>query len=291
MMDWRGFPQLSALRAFSAFAQSNGLEQAGARIGVTHAAISQQIRALEAHLGLELVGRGGRRLELTAAGRRLADSLETSFAAIAHTLAELTRADAARPLRITTTSTFAASWLMPRLADFRIGHPEIDLVIDATPAAREIGREADLAIRYGNGGWPGLESRLLLRSSLVVVAAPALVPPGACDELADLEGLPWLQELGTSEVTAFLEQHGLQRREASGTISLPGNLVLDAVRDGQGVAVLVRAFAAADLLAGRLRLLLEDHRQQGYFLVTPPGPLRPSVQAFCNWLMRQAGAG
>ncbi len=68
MTDWRHMPPLSALRAFSAFAQAGGLEEAGARIGVTHAAISQQIRALEAHLGLALVERGGRRLGLTAEG-------------------------------------------------------------------------------------------------------------------------------------------------------------------------------------------------------------------------------
>lgn len=73
MIDWRSFPPLSALRAFLAFAEAETLDQAGARIGVTHAAISQQIRSLEAHLGLALVDRGGRRLALTADGRRLAN--------------------------------------------------------------------------------------------------------------------------------------------------------------------------------------------------------------------------
>ena len=75
MIDWRSFPPLSALRAFLAFAEAETLDQAGARIGVTHAAISQQIRSLEAHLGRALGERGGRRLALTADGRRLAESL------------------------------------------------------------------------------------------------------------------------------------------------------------------------------------------------------------------------
>lgn len=290
-MDWRNFPQLSALRAFAALAESNSLDQAGARIGVTHAAISQQIRALETHLGLSLVERGGRRLALTVEGRKLADTLTASFAAIATTIADLTGADASKPLRITTTTTFAGGWLMPRLPDFRARHPGIDLMIDPSPEVRDIGREADLGIRYGTGAWQGLAAHLLLRSGVIVVAAPSLVPPGAPVTPDHLANLPWLQELGTTEATAFLEKYGLRRGLGAGMISLPGNLMLDAARDGQGVAIVVRDFVAADLAAGRLRLLFEDEGDEGYFLVTHPGPLRPALQTFCTWLLRQAGAG
>ncbi|MDB5658786.1 MAG: LysR family transcriptional regulator [Cypionkella sp.] len=290
MTDWRKLPPLSALRAFSAFAQASGLEEAGAKIGVTHAAISQQIRALEAHMGLALVERGGRRLGLTAEGRRLAESLHASFSAISSTIEDLTGADAARVLRITTTSTFAAGWLLPRLADFRARYPGIDLVIDPTAAARDIGREADLGVRYGKGDWAGLVARRVLRSSIVVVASPKLVPEGAAFSLADLEKLPWLQELGTSEATAFLDKHGLQRAFGAGMTSMPGSLLLDAARDGQGVAIAVRIFVEADLAAGRLRLLHEDRGGEGYFLVTRPGLLRPSLQLFCDWLLKQAAA-
>ncbi|GLS85729.1 transcriptional regulator [Cypionkella aquatica] len=288
MNEWRHMPPLSALRAFSAFAQAGGVEEAGARIGVTHAAISQQIRGLEAHLGLVLVERGGRRLSLTAEGRRLAETLQGSFAAIASTIAELTGADAARVLRITTTSTFASGWLLPRLADFRARHPAIDLVIDPTSESRDIGREADLGIRYGNGDWPGLVAKLVLRAGVVVVAAPKLVPDGAPSSLADLAKLPWLQELGTSEATAFLQRHGLQRDQGVGMTTMPGTLLLDAARDGHGVAIAVRTFMEADLAAGRLRLLHEDHGREGYFMVTRSGMLRPSLQLFCDWVLKQA---
>ncbi len=289
-MDWRGFPPLSALRAFSAFAGAPSLDQAGAQIGVTHAAISQQIRGLEAHLGLALVDRGGRRLALTPEGKRLAEALEGGFGQIAATLAALTGADETAPLRITTTPSFAAGWLMPRLADFRAHHPSIDLAIDPAPDNREIGRDADVALRYGNGHWPGLEARLILRSSVVVVAAPSLVPPGPMPDLDHLAGLPWLQELGTNEASQFFETYGLTRRVGAAIISLPGNLMLDAARDGQGVAVIAQAFVAADLAAGRLRLLFEDADREGYFLVTRPGPQRKALKAFCAWVLRQAVA-
>jgi len=289
-MDWRGFPPLSQLRAFAAFADAASLEQAGARIGVTHAAISQQIRALEAHLGLALVERGGRRLALTPEGRRLAEALEAGFGQIAATLGALTGADANAPLRITTTPSFAAGWLMPRLPDFRARHPCVDLTIDPAPENREIGREADVGLRYGNGHWPGLEARLILRSSVVVVAAPGLVPEDGPAGLSHLEGLSWLQELGTNEASAFFVKHGLTRRAGAAIISLPGNLMLDAARNGHGVAVIAQAFVAADLASGRLRLLFEDTEREGYFLITRPGAQRPTLRAFCQWVLRQAAA-
>jgi LysR family glycine cleavage system transcriptional activator len=290
-MDWRRLPSLSALRAFAAFAEARSLEQAGVRIGVTHAAISQQIRALEGELGVALVDRGGRRLTLTVDGQRLAEALSQGFSQIATTIAQITGADETAPLRITTTPSFAAGWLMPRLPDFRAHHPAIDIAIDPAPEMREIGREADVGLRYGNGGWPGLDAQLILRSSIVVVAAPSLVPADRVADLSYLAGLPWLQELGTNEASTFLDGNGLTRRKGAAIISLPGNLMLDAARDGQGVAVVARAFVEGDLAAGRLRLLMEDPDKEGYFLVTRPGPQRASVKAFTRWVVRQSGAG
>lgn len=287
-MDWRHLPPLSALRAFSAFASTDSLDQAGASIGVTHAAISQQIRTLEDHLGLRLVDRTGRRLMMTADGQRLAAVLAEGFGMIASTIDQLTRAESARPLRLTTTPSFAGGWLMPRLPDFRARHPGIDLTIDPTSDLRRLGEDADIALRFGNGDWPGAQSQLLLRTPVVVVASPRLVPPGKLEAFDDLASLPWLQELGTNEASAFLEERGVTRQRGAGLVSLPGNLMLDAARDGQGVAVIARAFVEADISAGRLRVLHEDSEREGYFLVTAPGPRRPTVQIFCDWLIRQA---
>lgn len=287
-MEWRHLPPLSALRAFSAFASTDSLGQAGASIGVTHAAISQQIRTLEDHLGLRLVDRTGRRLVMTADGQRLAAALAEGFGMIATTITQLTRAESARPLRLTTTPSFAGGWLMPRLPDFRARHPGIDLTIDPTSDLRRLGEDADIALRFGNGDWPGARSQLLLRTPVVVVASPRLVPLGKHEAFDDLASLPWLQELGTNEASAFLEERGVTRQRGAGLVSLPGNLMLDAARDGQGVAVIARAFVEADISAGRLRVLHEDSEREGYFLVTAPGPRRPTVQAFCDWLIRQA---
>jgi len=286
---WRDFPALSALRAFSAFAGAETLDQAGASIGVTHAAISQQIRALESHLGVRLVARDGRRLTLTTEGRQLAAALDESFGRIAQCLADLRRTDGARPLRVTTTPAFAGGWLLPRLPDFRARNPGVDLVIDASAELRRLGEDADVAIRFGNGDWPGTKARLLLRTPVVVVASPRLVPPGGLGGLERLAHLPWLQELGTNEATAFLHSLGLSRQGGAGFVSLPGNMMLDAARDGQGIAVTARAFVEADLAAGRLILLHEDSDREGYFLATAVGPQRSAAQAFVDWAARQTG--
>ena len=176
-MDWTDLPPLSALRAFAAYAETGAVQKAGDKLNVSHAAISQQIRNLENHLGLRLLDRSGRSASLTEEGRALASALETGFGEIARTVAQLTGSEQARPLHVSTTPSFAANWLMPRLADFRSRHPEIDIVIDPNPALCDpTPGGVDIAIRYGNGHWPGMEARLLIPSAMAVVAAPAPLP-------------------------------------------------------------------------------------------------------------------
>jgi LysR family glycine cleavage system transcriptional activator len=289
MVAWRDVPPLNALRAFTAFAETGAVAKAGAALGVSHAAISQQIRVLEGHLGLSLVSRTARELVLTPQGKALAETALASFGAMAEVCAVLTGAAAGRALQITTTPSFAMGWLMPRLADFRSRHPGIDLVIDPTPELRRLGPDgADVALRYGNGDWPGHEAQLIVQSTIVAVAAPALIAPEKVSSVADLADLPWLQELGTSEATAFLQKYGVERGARYGLTSLPGNLMLEAARAGQGVAVTARAFVEADVAAGRLHVLVEDDEREGYFLVTPQGVLRPPAKAFVLWALRQA---
>lgn len=284
-------PPLTALRAFAAFAEAGTLERAGAAIGVTHAAVSQQIRSLEEWLRLSLVERGARGLALTAEGRLLAASLREGFGAIAAGVEALTGAEANRPLHISTTPAFAGGWLLPRLATWRQAHPGVELMVDASPDLREIGPGGvDAAIRFGNGDWPGLEARLLVPSSVVVVAAPELAKrAGDPRQIAGLASLPWLQEMGTSEASGLFRQFAPDSPPPKGIMSLPGTLLLDAARDAQGVAAVARVFVAADIAAGRLRVLFEDQTRQGYFLLTRPGVQRPAVRAFAQWVQREAG--
>lgn len=289
MIPWRSLPPLSALRAFAAYVETRSVTEAGTALNVSHAAISQQLRALEAHLAVSLFDRSGRELALTAEGRLLAEAVTAGFGDIARVVELLTGADAGRPLQITTTPSFASGWLMPRLADFRARHPDIDLAIDPSGTVKPLGRDGfDIAIRYGSGAWPGAEAQLLVRSGVVLVASPALVGDRAYGDLSELAGFPWMQEFGTNEATALLERAGVAGGAQGGLTSLPGNMMIDAARDGLGIAVIARTFVEADVAAGRLRVLIEDETRKGYYLVLPKGEPRPLARAFAAWAMRQA---
>ncbi len=290
MIDWRSMPPLAALRAFSAFAETGSVQRAGERLNVSHAAISQQLRAIEAHMGVALLDRSARRLTLTAQGRQLADALSAGFGTIARGVEDISGAGADRPVQVTTTPGFAAQWLMPRMLDFRLRHPDIGVMINPTPdlVMPEPGG-IDIAIRHGMGSWPGVEAECLFVTRLVVVAAPSLVGEHAISDPADLAALPWVQEYGTSESTDWLAGKGLAAARVGAITMVPGNLMLEGVRQGQGVALLIRQWVEDDIAAGRLRLLFEEPEESGYYIVTRPGGgPRPPVRAFIKWLKSQA---
>lgn len=290
-MEWRDLPPLSSLRAFAAFAEEGSVVAAGDALGVSHAAISQQLRSLEAHLDLVLLDRSGRALALTPDGLQMAEAVRQGFGGMISMAQVLTGARAAQPLHISLTPTFAASWLMPRLSRFREKFGNVDLMLNPTPKLADLGPDGvDLAIRHGTCDWPGLDCEMLVQSPIVVVAAPSLVgADGPVPAPADLARLPWLEELGRSEADNWLEQQGVHREAGFGMMQLPGNLLLEAARSGQGVAVTVRCFVEDDIAAGRLRVVaVEDEPGAGYYLVTKPGVMRPALKSFVQWLRREA---
>lgn len=287
-MIWRDMPSLSGLRAFAAYVETGTVAAAGAALNVSHAAVSQQLRSLEQHLGVPLLDRTGRALALTPQGAQLADAVTLGFGAISRALDDITGADADRPLHVSATPTFTGAWLMPRLADFRAAYPKINLLLDPSPLMVELEPGGiDIAIRYGDGHWPGLKAEPLLRSQMVVMAAPSLIGDKDIKEPADLADLPWLEELGLSEAKRWLQSKGVELGLVQGQTQLPGNLLLDAARDGHGVFVAVRAFVENDLQSGRLVALFEEPSQSGYFIVTRPGALRPAAKSFLSWLRGQ----
>lgn len=288
-MNWSTLPPLASLRAFAAYAQGRSVNAAGDLLNVSHAAISQQMRALETHLGVALLDRSGRKLALTPEGETLARVLIDAFGDIAQTIEALTGADASRPLQISVTPTLAASWLMPRLSVFREAHPDINLMIDPSAKVQTLEPGGiDLALRYGDGSWPGLLSEPLIRSPIVVVAAPDLVGHREITSPSDLRDYHWLQELGTNEATDWFAKNGVDRDAGRGFTAMPGNLMLEAARAGQGIAIVAGVFVEPDIRAGRLRKLFEDNKEKGYHIVTRPGVPRPPLKAFLNWLRREA---
>lgn len=288
-MNWLAMPPLSALRAFAALAQTRSMTAAGARLNVSHAAISQQVRVLERHLGLRLVAREGRGIALTAAGAQLSEAVSEGFAMIEGRIAALTEADADRPVQLSVTPMFAANWLMPQMADFRAAHPRLNLMINPTTELVELAPGGiDIAIRYGDGTWPGLEVEPLIATHFIVVAARSLIGEREIASPEELLDYPWIQELGTTAEADWLATLGVHYQQVRGLTQVPGNLLLDGLRSGQGVAATTRAFVEDDIAAGRLRILFESDRPgTGYYIVTRPEQLRPAAQAFRRWLRRR----
>lgn len=277
------------LRAFAALAEAGSVTAAGEALGVTHAAISQQLRALEAHLGVALVERRGRSVRLTEAGEELGVAVTGGFALIGDAVARITGRGEGRPVQITTTPMFAAHWLMPRLAGFRQRHPEVELMLNPSPQVVPLGPGGvDIAIRHGRGDWPGVEAEMLIPSEYVIVAAPALVGGRRIEQPQDLLDLPWLQEVGTQEVDEWLTGQGVTQARVRVRSHLPGNFVLEAARRGEGVAATTRALIEEDLAAGTLKVLFNrGPASEGYHIVTRPGPLRPPAATFRKWLRAQ----
>ena len=286
-------PSLNALRAFEAAARHGSLTRAAAELHVTHAAISHQVRALEAELGAPLLRRVGRTVAATAAGRELEAVLGEAFARIARAVERARRDDRAGILTLSVEPAFAARWLVLRLGRFSGLHPEIDLRLAPSATLVDFARdEVDLAIRHGRGPWPGLTATRLMAAPAFPVGSPALLAAGAPRTPADLARFTLIHEDDERDWRAWGTAAGVPELEVGrGPRCDDASLALAAAVAGQGVALTDAALAAAELADGRLVRLfeLEIAREQAYWLVHPPEATeRAKVRAFRDWLLAEA---
>ena len=287
-MDWSDFPSLNSLKAFTAVAELGSYSRAGTALNVTHAAVSQQIKALEAHLGVPLVARNGRKIALTEEGTAFARELAAGFATIRRGIDAVTGADAIRPVQITTSPAFAVMWLMSRIVDFQQQNPGITLLLNPTSEVVELKPGGiDLAIRYreGRGSDRGVDPILI--ADMVVVGTPRLIGAQEFTDPQMLVDLPWLQELGTNEVARWLERHGVTLTRPLNVTHMPGNLIMEAVRRGDGITYTARPFVEKELQSGQLVELFSDEAFGTYYIQPRPGILSPQAKAFIMWLKQQ----
>ncbi|MFP6742309.1 MAG: LysR family transcriptional regulator [Alphaproteobacteria bacterium] len=281
-------PSLNSLRAFAMVVETGSYTRAGAALNVSHAAVNQQVKALESRLGVTLVVRQGRGIALTDEGARLARDLAAGFATIQRGVEALTGADAARPVQVTMSPVFAVKWLMPRLMDFQQRHPDVTLMLNPTGVVMALRPGGiDMAIRYRDRHVPGTVDNRILTADLVVVAAPALIDGRKIAEPAMLVDLPWLQELGTNEVSDWFARHGVTPDESLMITHMPGNLIMDAVCLGDGVTLTMRPWVEAQLQSGELVELFSDEDFGTFYIETGPGVPRPAVRTFEKWLKNQ----
>jgi LysR family glycine cleavage system transcriptional activator len=288
----RRIPPLGALRAFEAGARHLSFTRAATELGVTQAAISHQVRQLEDWLGVSLFERRGHELRLTAKGAAYLRELTPAFDRMSEATARLYEREQG-PLRITVLPAFAACWLLPRLEGFRQLHPDIELHLNSSAELWDfLDDRFDIGIRSGLGRWTGLKAEQLAQEALSPVCTPALAKK--LRSPSDLKKVRLLHDTPKDGWRRWLDFAGVEGVDAeAGPAFNDAGLVLQAARQGQGVALGRLMLASDDLKAGRLvqpfaAALPNDF---SYWLVHPrPLSARRDVAAFKAWLLSEAKA-
>ena len=284
-------PPLNALRAFEVSARHLNFRLAAAELGVTQSAVAQQVRGLEADLGVRLFERLPRTLALTGEGRAYAARLRRAFELLAEATAALR--PETRQATISATPTFAARWLIPRLPELAVAHPDLELRIIAGERLADFGADGvDVAVRQGRPPFgPGLAADLLFEGEVVAVGSPALLRGReqrlATGGLADFTLLHDAHDLWPDFIERALG--GDRSRATRGPRFSQTSLALDAATAGQGLALASRFLVERDLAARRLVLACDAalRAASDFYVVAPrrqkPGPAC-SVR---DWLLEQ----
>lgn len=307
-------PPLSTFRTFEAAARHLSFKMAAEELHVTPAAVSQQIKALETYLGLPLFVRRPNVLRLSEDGLamypKIRDGLDSFAAGV-----EATRHRRAQALNVVAPPSFATRWLVPRLARFAAAHPEVAIRISSNPDNIDgpssqstlpkslidpRSETSEVEIRYGSGLYPGYQVEMMLTPDYVLVCSPRLIdgePPLRTPQdlarhvLIHDESIPaidkrpnWGEWLKLAGVTGIDSQRGPR---FSNSI-----LALEAVLEGQGVALALKQQIESDVAAGRLVTPFPISLPSAYayfLLMSKAAAAQPVVLAFRQWLRAELG--
>lgn len=292
-MDLRQLPNLGTLKAFEAAARLESFSRAAQELFVTHSAISHQIRALEAELGMPLFRRDGKRIWLTDCGRRYAAQVRAALFDIAAATDAVRAGDRQRRLVLSVLPSFAARWMTPRIGRFIERHPEIDVELLSTHAMTHFNRDdVDVALRFGGGDYPGLYVEPLLDEVFFPVCTPDFNDSRLPKTPAELAGMTLLRSddemWGPWFKAAGLDGWPEPRR---GVLYQDSSMLLQAAIEGQGIALVRRSLAMHEVASGRLVRLfdIDSPSQWAYWFVCPPPLLETRrVRALRDWLREEA---
>ena len=293
----RKLPPMSTVRVFEAAARTENFTAAAAELGMTQAAVSYQVKALEERLGAALFLREKGRAKLTPLGQRLLPQLSQAFDAIEAAFASH-KAEDESLLTVTTTHTFANTWLAWTLGGFQMEHPDLAVRMTTSNGIVDLrSGEADLAIRAGLGNWPGLETHKLMESDFTPMASPGCIEKverelGRKLEPADLLNMPligpgdewWMRWFADAGVPP--DQQPSRRGIRLDSQANEGH----AAMGGQGFALLTPFLWRGDVAQGRLVQPFERTSTAGYayWLAYPPERrMVPKVKRFREWLLAE----
>ncbi len=295
----RRLPPLAAIRAFEAAARHESFTAAAAELGLTQAAVSYQVKALEERLGAPLFLRERGRARLSPLGQRLLPTLTQAFDAIEAAFASQREEDESL-LTITTTATRANTWLAWRLGGFQMQHPDLAVRLSTANELVDLrAGDADVAIRGGAGDWPGLETHKLFESRFTPMASPDCIAVeerklGRRLEPRDLPAANLINP-GDSWWQQWFADNGVAADEQA--LRRPG-IRLDnqaneghAAMAGQGFALLTPFLWQGDIAACRLAVPFPERissRKWAYWLVFPPERrMVPKIKRFREWLLAE----
>lgn len=287
-------PPLRALQAFRHAARELSFKEAAETLNISQAAVSSHIRGLEDFLGFKLFVRLTREVKLTPEGRTLSGFVETGFQELERGVAMFAPNSDPTNLKVSTLPSFASRWLVPRIGGFQEKHPHLRLSI--LPSFRLVdfqGDGVDLAIRFGKGEYPGLESRFFLEESLLPVCHETLIG-GRTITQAELTDLPWLIDDSIDMRGAwidFQEKVGVEIPEQSIKLRVSeASTLVEAVLAGRGISLMRYSLVAALLRDGLLVCPIDVTVPADfhYYLVAPAAKFRTEkVRAFESWLLSQ----
>jgi len=293
-------PSLRCLQAFDAVARHRNVTLAAEELGVTQPAVTQQLRLLEQHLGTRLVRTDRRGIDLTAAGAALANRVVRTFTELREALSDAAGlTGSAAPLTLALLATMAQRWLIPHLPSFQAAHPEVEVRLLTTSRLVDLQREdVDLAIRIGDGNWPGCRSDFLFENALFPVASPNLLSRLPLADPADLArhimitvDAPPRQD----DWNRWLAYAGVANMKPQGRLSFASSAqALEAAAAGLGVAIAHTPFVEGDLRTGRLIAPFDARivEPESFYLVAPRAAARlPRVAAFRTWLLEASSSG
>lgn len=285
-------PPFFALRALEAAARHRSYSRAAEELSVTHGAVSQQIRRLEAELGARLFERRGNAMVPTPDAQRLAAEVARGLDVLKNAVAGFAAAAERDPLVVSLETQFANRWLPPRLQrmladpaganiEIRVEERCADMVTDGV----------DMGVRYGAGRWAGMESARLFPETLFPVCSPDFLARHPLAEPRDLLAVPLLHH-GHRPWTLWFPQFGLEAPPQQGMLFEDSVMLLEAAAQGIGVALARSGLIEQDLRTGRLVRPFEAGiaSDLGFWIVWKADSRKlRRIAALRDWLLAEAG--